>query len=32
MRELMIRTKTWRKKGKMLCNQAKMILVFGRSE
>jgi hypothetical protein len=32
MRELLIKTKIWRKKGKMLFNQAKMILVFGKSE
>ena len=32
MRELLIKTRIWRKKGKMLFNQAKMILVFGKSE
>jgi hypothetical protein len=32
MREFMIRTRIWRKKGKMLFNQARMILVFGKSE
>ena len=32
MREFMIRTRIWRKKGRMLFNQARMILVFGKSE